>query len=512
MFAQKNTPSFLWPVEPQAEGGKVLVISPAQELYSDSVLTQINQEFMGPIVAAMNASGKFPYPVEYGGCYTAIRKRDIKGQVGKSLESLEEDLSQQDCPIVAIILMPFAFAPDCVFTGFFKNCPVPLIQFDTAFNRSAPWEEFTLPRLNTEQGGHAGPTLHNAANKAERNIPVIAGYWGDEEVLSELAGAIRAEIEASLFTGTIYDLVTKVLPGSRCGCLGGTMNNVGCTTVDRGWVAAQLGVVVEDIPTRLYYQILQGTSAAAAAEIVARWQERYDWTRVGNDEAKIAAIGYQARELLALQTLMEDHGLSAVTTNFESLDELLQLPSLAIQDGSIPWGPEGEALGAILELMLFTLTRSVPGSWVTVAEPYRFCYETGINTLLHMTEVRTQCAGAGKRPKLDASVMPIGGRTGLTARAIHWAEPGRALLVNVAHQRNHPALVVEEIDIVEPPVVNDLQEMAAIACTHPAGFQRSLRQWYDSRANHHPRAVKGLSVAVVRRLAAALGWDFIVVE
>ena len=226
-------------------------------------------------------------------------------------------------------------------------------------------------------------------------------------------------------------------------------------------------------------------------------------------------IAEQARIEIALRKFMKDTGANALTTNFQDLWGMKQLPGLAIQrllaDG-YGFGAEGDwktaAMVRTFKVMTAGLVKNGKGN--AFMEDYTYNLENGKGMDLgsHMLEVDPQIAVS--KPRVEVHPLGIGGKED-PARLVFNASTGPALVSAVVDMGNRFRCVVNEIDVVTPPADFPKLPVARVLWRPEPNLQTSAEAWILAGGGHHTAFSNIITPEMVRDWAEITGVECAVI-
>jgi L-arabinose isomerase len=202
--------------------------------------------------------------------------------------------------------------------------------------------------------------------------------------------------------------------------------------------------------------------------------------------ARHESLREAARIELGLRAFLEKGGFKGFTTTFEDLHGLRQLPGLAVQrlmaDG-YGFGAEGDWKTCALLRMMKVIGSGLPGG-TSFMEDYTYHLDPSGSLVLgaHMLEICESIA-AGK-PSLEIHPLGIGGKED-PARLVFDAPAGPALNASLIDLGNRFRLVVNEVDVVEPPKPLPKLPVARAVWKCRPDFKTACGAWIRAGGAHH---------------------------
>jgi L-arabinose isomerase len=220
-----------------------------------------------------------------------------------------------------------------------------------------------------------------------------------------------------------------------------------------------------------------------------------------------------ARIELGMRDFLEEGDFKGFTTTFEDLHGLRQLPGLAVQrlmaDG-YGFGAEGDWKTCALLRLMKVVGAGLKGG-TSFMEDYTYHMNPAGSLVLgaHMLEI-CESISSGK-PSLEVHPLGIGGRED-PARLVFTAPPGPALNASLVDLGERFRLVVNEVDVVEPPEPLPRLPVARAVWRCRPDFKTACGAWIRAGGAHHT----GFSYAVTPEhlgdFAEIAGIEFVLID
>jgi L-arabinose isomerase len=435
----------------------------SQHLYGEQAIRQV-AENAKQIVAALNASGRIPLKIVLKPVMTT--PDDIRKLCG------EAD-STATCG--GLVLWMHTFSPARMWIGGLRALRKPLLHLHTQFNRDLPWGEIDMDFMNLNQAAHGDREAGFMHTRLRLNRKVVVGHWSDAQVQQRIAAWARA---AAAWAD---------MQGAKFARLGDNMRQVAVTEGDKVAAETRFGFAVNGYGVGELAKRVAEVSDAAVTSLCADYEQQY---AVAADLRKGAArhesLRDGARIEVALRAFLEEGGFKGFTTTFEDLHGLKQLPGLAVQrlmsDG-YGFGAEGDWKTAALLRAMKVMASGLDGG-TSFMEDYTYHMDPANPLVLgsHMLEVCESIAAG--RPSLEIHPLGIGGKAD-PVRLVFNAPAGAALNASLVDLGNRFRLIVNEVDVIDPPQPLPKLPVARAVWKCRPDFQTALAAWIYAGGAHH---------------------------
>jgi len=429
-----------------------------------------SQHLYGPgTLAAVEAHGRevagalgeaLPLAVEHRGPVTTAE--EIR-------RACFEATADDDC--AGVVVWAHTFSPAKAWIAGLEALGKPLLHLHTQFERELPWAEIDMDFMNLNQSAHGDRELAHALTRLGVRRKTVAGHWRDPAVVARVETWARAALglrEARSLT------VARI---------GDNMRSVAVTEGDKVEAQRRLGFAVDG------YGVGELTDAVAQAAdvevdgLVAEYEEAYELAPALRGSE---ALREAARIELGLRAFLDSRGAHAFTDTFEDLGALRQLPGIAVQrlmaDG-YGFGAEGDWKTAALLRIAKVMAAELPGG-TSFMEDYTYDLTPGSEAVLgaHMLEVCPSIAAA--RPSCEAHPLSIGARED-PVRLVFTAHPGEAVVASLVDLGDRFRLVVNEVEVVEPPATLPKLPVARALWRPRPDFTTAVEAWLAAGGAHH---------------------------
>jgi L-arabinose isomerase len=470
---------------------EIWFVTGSQHLYGPGPLKQVAANSR-KIAAALAASQRLPLKVVFKALLTTPDE----------IRTLCLD-ADHDAKCAGLILWMHTFSPAKMWIGGLTALRKPFVHLHTQFNRDLPWGEIDMDFMNLNQAAHGDREAGFLHTRLRLNRKVVVGHWEDTEVQDRLAAWMRA-------ARAWHDL-----QGAKFARFGDNMRQVAVTEGDK--VAAEMkfgfavnGYGVGDLVAKIS-EI--GMDNRAIDRLCAEYEERYQVAaelRTGG--ARHEALRYGARIELGLRAFLEAGGFKGFTDTFEDLHGLRQLPGLAAQrlmaDG-YGFGAEGDWKTCALLRAMKVMGEGLPGG-TSFMEDYTYHLEPKGHLVLgaHMLEICESIA-AGK-PSLEIHPLGIGGRED-PVRLVFDAPAGPALNASLIDLGNRFRLLVNEVDVIQPPKALPKLPVARAVWKCRPDFKTACAAWIHAGGAHHTGFSYTVTAEMLEDFAGMAGIELVVI-
>ena len=397
-------------------------ITGSQHLYGPETLKQV-AEHSKVISDYMSGSEQIPCSVIYKSVVTT------PDEITSLLKAANND---DNC--AGIITWMHTFSPSKMWINGLSILNKPYCHFHTQYNRCIPNEGINMDFMNLNQSAH-GDREHGFIG-TRMSIPrkVVAGYWGDADVLSRIGSWMRSAIGVA---------VSKDLKVMR---FGDNMRQVAVTEGDKVDAQIKFGWQVNTTAVGDLVLEMSKVTDPDIDELVGEYNERYQLC-TDNTEA----IRYQAREEIAIKRMLDRENCKAFTNTFEDLYGMEQLPGLASQrlmEAGYGYGGEGDWKVSALTHIIKQMSEGLEGG-TSFMEDYTYDLTKGNELSLgaHMLEVCPTLAA--EKPRLEVHPLGIGGKSA-PARLVFEGHPGDAIVVSLIDLGGRFRLIIQDVEAVKP--------------------------------------------------------------
>lgn len=435
----------------------------SQHLYGAEAIKQVarNSE---QLVSAVNGLGRIPIKL--------VAKPVLTGP-DEILKACLDANSDPRC--VGVVLWMHTFSPAKMWINGLRCLRKPVLHLHTQFNRDLPWSTIDMDFMNLNQAAHGDREAGFLHTRLRLPRKVVVGHWTDTDTLDRIAAWARAA------------LGWADLQGAKFARIGDNMRYVAVTEGDKVAAEVKFGFSVNGYGIGDLAKVVAEVSDADITSLVSEYEQRYNVVpslRKGGNRHESLREG--ARVELGLRAFLKAGNFKGLTTTFEDLHGLKQLPGLAVQrlmaDG-YGFGAEGDWKTCALLRALKTMAKGLPGG-TSFMEDYTYHLDP-VNPLVlgaHMLEVCESIAAA--RPSLEIHPLGIGGKSD-PVRLVFDAPAGPALNASLVDLGNRFRLIVNEVDAITPPEpLPNLPVARAVWKCRP-NFKTACGCWIQAGGAHH---------------------------
>ncbi|NLA54243.1 MAG: L-arabinose isomerase [Clostridiales bacterium] len=457
------------------------LVAGTQALYGDEAIAQVGKNAR-ELVDKLNNDELIPCTVVF------------KGAMLDS-QSIEDFVMQanadRDC--AGIITWMHTFSPSKMWIHGLTRLQKPYLHFNTQHFRDIQWNDIDMDYMNLHQSAH-GDREHGFIG-ARLRLPrkVIAGHVGDEKVRRRMGIWMRAAL------GVLESRRLKVCR------FGDNMRDVAVTEGDKVEAEIKLGWSVNGWGIG---DLIHLIDEVTEEEIDWKMEEYHSSYTMQTEN--VAAVRYQAKMEVGLLRFLEEGNFGAFTDTFQDLQELRQLPGLAVQNlmkNGFGFGGEGDwkvaAMGRIMKLM----GRGLPGG-TAFMEDYSYHMDPENEGILgaHMLEVDPDIAA--DKPRIVVHPLGIGGRED-PARLIFATGEGDAICASLVDMGGRMRMIVNDVKACRP--FHDMPKLpvAQVMWKPLPDLSTSAEAWIQAGGAHHTVLSYQLTAEHMRDFCDILGIEFV---
>jgi L-arabinose isomerase len=294
---------------------------------------------------------------------------------------------------------------------------------------------------------------------------------------------------------------------------GDNMRYVSVTDGDKVSAQMQFGMSIEQFGVNTLVTEVANVSDSDAEALTKIYEDLYDVSpELRASGNRHESLVYGAKIEIALRRILEAGNFDALTSNFEDLGELRQLPGLAIQrlmaDG-YGFGGEGDWKTSALLAILKSMTPA--GGGTSFMEDYTYHFGPGTPKVLgaHMLEVCPTITSS--KPKIEIHPLGIGGKED-PVRMVFAADMAPGRVVCLVDLGDRFRLISNEIQIVEP--TEDLPKLpVARAVWEPKpSLAQSAEAWMLAGGSHHTVLTNAVSAEALEDFARIAKTELVVID
>ena len=462
----------------------------SQHLYGPESLAQVDEHSRG-IVDCLNAGGKLPVKIVFK---PALKTAE---EITAALRNAE---ATPAC--IGIITWMHTFSPAKMWISGLSRLKKPLCHLHTQFNRDIPWSTIDMDFMNLNQSAHGDREFGYITARLGIRRKVIAGYWREAAVQSQLAAWLRA-------AAAWHD--SQLLRVAR---IGDNMRQVAVTEGDKIEAERRMGYSVNGYGPGDVVTHIDAVPDRDIDHLCEEYASEYEIVDgLGRGGARHSSLREAAKIELGLRSFLDSGGFRAFTDTFENLHGLAQLPGLATQrlmaDG-YGFGAEGDWKHAALVRSMKVMAHGLPGG-TSFMEDYTYHFEPGATVVLgaHMLEV---CPSLARdRPSCEVHPLGIGGK-GDPVRLVFDAAEGAAVNATIVDMGDRFRMVVNVVDVIGP--IEPLPKLpVARALWRPKpSLEVAASGWIHAGGAHHTCLSLALTPDHLEDFANMAGMEFILID
>jgi len=459
---------------------KIYFITGSQHLYGDEALKQVAKNGR-EIAEFLNKQKENPVTIVFWG--TVKTPAEITGAV---------IAAESDADCVGIIAWMHTFSPAKMWIDGLKRLSKPLLHLHTQYNEAIPYGSIDMDFMNLNQSAHGDREFGHIFSRLKISRKVVAGYYKDKETLKAVYDWCKAAAAVDF---------SKNLKVIR---LGDNMRGVAVTEGDKVEAQIKFGWTVDANGLGDLAELIDKVTEKEIKEKLSEYKARYDY-----DKKDIEAVTEQAKQEIAIRKLADSAGAKAITTNFENLSGLKQLPGLAVQNimaNGFGFGAEGDWKTAALTAVL----KYISHGGTSFMEDYTYNLEKGKELVLgaHMLEI---CPSISKgKPQIIVKPLGIGGKEP-PARIVFDAKPGKAVNVSLIDLGNRFRMIVSIVDITEGENMPNLPVAQVLWKPRPS-LKTAAEAWIYAGGAHHTVLSTAVSAEQLSDFCDIIGIEMLLID
>jgi len=465
-------------------------VTGSQHLYGPETLKQVAANAQA-VVVGLNQSNRIPIKV--------VGKGVMKSPEEVRAICLEANASPK---CIGLILWMHTFSPAKMWIGGLKSLAKPVLHLHTQFNKELPWDTIDMDFMNLNQAAHGDREAGYLHTRLRMNRKVVVGHWSEPDVQDSIATWSRA-------AAGWHDL-----RGARFTRIGDNMRYVAVTEGDKVAAEIKFGYAVNGYGVGDVVHYVNEASDAAITTLCKEYEASYTVApELRSGGAKHESLRDGARIEIGLRAFLKFHAAKGFTTTFEDLHGLKQLPGLAVQrlmNDGFGFGAEGDwktcALLRAMKVMAFGLKGGT-----SFMEDYTYHLDPENPLVLgsHMLEICESIAAA--KPSLECHPLGIGGKAD-PVRLVFNAPAGPAINASVIDLGNRFRLIVNEVDVIDPPHALPKLPVARAVWKCRPDFKTALAAWIQAGGAHHTAFSYGVTTEMLQSFADIAGVELARIE
>lgn len=460
---------------------EIWFITGSQFLYGEETLKQVESNSR-QIVDKFNKCKKLPCRVVF--------KNIMK--TSAEIEAVIKEANYSEC-CIGIITFMHTFSPSKMWISGLSLLQKPWLHLHTQFNQQIPNEGIDMDYMNLHQSAHGDREHGFIGTRMKMPRKVVAGFWKDERVHSEIAVWMRACIGA---------YVSRNLKIMR---FGDNMRNVAVTEGDKVGIQIKMGWEVNTWPVGELVDYIKNVSDNEVNLLVEEYNSNY----IFNTE-NIDSVRYQAKMEIAMKKMLDDNNCKAFTNTFENLYGMKQLPGLATQrlmQKGYGYGGEGDWKVSAMTHIIKAMCEDRAGR-TSFMEDYTYDLSYGNECSLgaHMLEV---CPTIAKdKAKIEVHPLGIGDRED-PARLVFEGQEGAAVVVSLVDMGGRLRMIVQDIQCIKPIYEMPNLPVARVMWKPMPNLCDGAKAWILAGGAHHTVLSYDVTAEEMRDFARIMDIEFV---
>jgi L-arabinose isomerase len=469
---------------------EVWFVTGSQDLYGEVTLMKV-AEHSQEIAHGMDRSGKLPVKLVF---------KPVVTSPDAITAICREANTTSNC--IGLITWMHTFSPAKMWISGLNILSKPFVHLHTQYNRDLPWSAIDMDFMNLNQSAHGDREFGFIGSRMRLERKVVVGFWQDEDVLSELATWMRAAA------------AWRDWQGARVARFGDNMREVAVTEGDKVEAQMRFGYSVNGYGVGDLVKVVSEVTDADIDDLVAEYNDSYVVAKeLRSNGDQHTALRDAARIEIGMRAFLEKGGFKAFTTTFEDLYGLTQLPGLAVQRlmaEGYGFGAEGDWKTAALVRAMKVMGAGLHGG-TSFMEDYTYDLDPKYPKVLgaHMLEVCASIAAA--KPYLEIHPLSIGGKND-PARLVFNVPNGPAINATLLDMGNRFRMVVNEVDVIQPPVPLSKLPVASAVWVPRPNLKVAAGAWILAGGAHHTGFSQSVTRAHLEDFAGMAGVEFLVID
>jgi L-arabinose isomerase len=469
---------------------EVWFVTGSQQMYGADVLKKVAANAQ-QIAAAFDASPAIPAEVVFK-------------PVAKSPAEITA-LCQQanvNSRCIGLITWCHTFSPSKMWINGLKLLRRPLLHLHTQHNRDIPWSTIDMDFMNLNQSAHGDREHGFIMSRMRLNRKVVAGYWQDSAVQSQIGVWTRA-------AAAWHDW-----QDAKFCRFGDNMREVAVTEGDKVAAQIQLGYSVNGYGVGDLAKAVNKATDHEVGRLVKEYEARYAVApKLRKNPTVQNAMREAARIEIGLRAFLIAGDFKGFTDTFEDLHGLAQLPGIAVQRlmaEGYGFGAEGDWKTAALVRAMKVMAAGLKGG-TSFMEDYTYHLEPkGMKVLgAHMLEICPTIARG--RPSLEIHPLGIGGKAD-PVRLVFDTVPGGALNASMIDLGNRFRLVVNEVEVAGPDKPLPKLPVARAVWRCKPDLATAATAWIYAGGAHHTGFSQAVTTEMLEDFADMAGIELVIID
>lgn len=460
----------------------------SQHLYGEEALREVKKHAQ-EMVDELNENGQLPYP---------IRLQELAVTADTITKIMKEVNYREE--VAGVITWMHTFSPAKMWIRGTKLLQKPLLHLATQYNESIPWKTIDMDFMNLNQSAHGDREYGFINARLNKQNKIVVGYWKRPEIQKEIADWMDVAVAYNESFGI------------KVARFGDNMRNVGVTEGDKVEAQIQFGWTVDYFGIGDLVQVIDRVSDEEVDQLFEEYKELYTFD-YGDYEEKTweEHVKVQAQQEIGIRRFLEEGGYNALTTNFEDLYGMKQLPGLAVQRlmaEGYGFAGEGDWKTAAIDRLLKIMAR---GKDTGFMEDYTYELASGQEAILesHMMEVDPTLAAT--KPRIVVSPLSMGDRED-PARLVFDGKAGEGVVVSMADFGTHYKLLINEVEAFEPTTEAPNLPVARVLWKTKPNFHEGVHSWIQAGGGHHTVVSLNLTTDQIETWAKLVELETVVIR
>lgn len=455
----------------------------SQHLYGEEALNQVRANAQ-QVVDTLNKNNAITIPIVFK---TLVTTADEITQVMK-------DANYND-NVLGVITWMHTFSPAKMWIQGTKLLQKPLLHLATQAHKEIPWDTIDMDFMNLNQAAHGDREYGFINARLKKNNKVIVGYYENQSVIDQISAWQTVALG--------YQASHEV----RVARIGDNMRNVAVTEGDKVEAAIQFGWTVDYYGVGDLVEYIEAVSTSEVDALYKEYETLYTLDHGSNTKEHYEAqVKYQAKLEIGLTNFLAAGNYNALTTNFEDLHGMHQLPGLAIQRlnlKGIGFAGEGDWKTAALDRLLKVMSNNKETGFM---EDYTYNLTEGNEYILQSHMLEVDPTFAKEKPSIVVSPLGIGAKED-PARLVFDGISGKGIAITMADFGTNYRLLVNEIELIEPTEAAPLLPVARVLWKPLPNFEVGVRTWIELGGGHHTVATTQITSEQMLDLAKLLNLE-----
>mgnify|MGYP002347882843 CR=1 FL=1 len=462
---------------------EIWFVTGSQHLYGAETLHQVAEDSQ-QIVEGLNQKGNLPVEIKF--------KPTVKTPE-EIYDLMIEANTAKNC--IGLITWMHTFSPAKMWISGLGVLKKPFLHLHTQFNREIPWNDIDMDFMNLNQSAHGDREFGFICSRLRLNRKVVVGHWQEKKVHNDIAVWMRAAIG------------WNESQGLKICRFGDNMRDVAVTEGDKVEAQKVFGWQVKYHGVGDLVAAIEKVTDEEVEEIFSGYLQRYTIASTNLENIK-----YQAKIEAGMKNFLDKYNYKVVTTNFEDLHGLKQLPGLAIQslmDQGYGFGAEGDWKQAALVHIMKVMAKGLKGG-CSFMEDYTYHLLPGQEAVLsaHMLEICPSLAE--NQPAIEVHPLGIGGKDD-PARLVFDVAHGHGSNATIVDMGGRMRMIVNPVNVIKAEPLPKLPVARALWIPEP-NLETSAAAWIYAGGAHHTSFSMALDVEHLENFADMAGLEFLVID